>query len=89
MATSVKRAMIPLTDEVVAAMRAAAEAWPEAGGRQSALLRRLVIEGGGAAERVNEARRAARRTAIRDFPAAYPVRYPDEYVKGLREEWPG
>jgi hypothetical protein len=80
--------MIPMTEPVVAAMDAAARAWPETQGKQSALLRRLVVEGGGVAERTNDERRAARRAAINEFAAAYPVRYPDGYLDGLHGEWP-
>jgi hypothetical protein len=80
--------MITLNDEVNDAMEAAAEAWPETGGRQASVLRRLLVEGGAVARRVREERAEARRAVLAEFADRFPAKYPPGYLDGLREEWP-
>ena len=79
--------MITETDDVAAALDAAATRWPEIGSRRELLLRlveegRQVIEG----ERVEEAER--RRAAIERTSGALTGAYEPGYLEQLRDEWP-
>jgi hypothetical protein len=79
--------MITETDDLAAALDAAAIRWPEIGSRRELLLRlveegRQVIEG----ERAGEAER--RRAAIERTSGALTGAYEPGYLEQLRDEWP-
>lgn len=86
MATTRPRHTITETDEVAAALDAAAEHWPEES--RARLLRRLVDEG----HRSLAARRTAgieeRRAALRRTAGSMTGVYRKDELERLREDWP-
>ncbi|MGX6447298.1 hypothetical protein ACVU7I_04430 [Patulibacter sp. S7RM1-6] len=86
MATTRPRHTITETDEIAAALDAAAERWP--GAPRAELLRRLVVEGRRSVEADRTARREQRLQAIRRSSGMLRGVYrPDELAR-LREDWP-
>jgi hypothetical protein len=86
MPTSRARHFVTETDDLAAALDAAATRWPDLSRAQ--LLVRLALEGQRAAERAGDERRRRRLAALRDHSGALTGAYPDDYLERLREEWP-
>jgi hypothetical protein len=80
--------MITETDEVAAALRAAAVRWPEARERPTRLLAALIREGHRTIESDREHVVADRRAAIRETKGALSGSYPPGYLEQLRRDWP-
>lgn len=88
MPTTRRRHAITETDEIAAALDAAARRWPDLADDRAALLRRLVVEGGADAASAVEERIAERLAALeRSAGAATGMYAPDERER-LRAEWP-
>jgi hypothetical protein len=87
MPTTRPRLTITETDDVAAALDAAAKRWPDVKSRRELLLR-LVEQG----HEVIENRRAdavvRRREAIRRTSGALTGAYEADYLDGLRDDWP-
>jgi hypothetical protein len=87
MPTTRPRLTITETDDVAAALDAAAERWPDVKSRRELLLR-LVEQG----HEVIENRRAdavvRRREAIRRTSGALTGAYEADYLDRLRDDWP-
>jgi hypothetical protein len=79
--------MITETDEVAAALDAAAERWPEVRSRRELLLR-LVERGRGVIERDRAEEVERRRAAIRHTSGALTGVYEPDYLERLRDDWP-
>ncbi len=76
------------TDDLSAALRLAAQRWPQDARRPSRLLRRLV---GAGAEAIEPRQRRAgerRRAAIERHHGQFTGLYPPGYLEKLRGEWP-
>lgn len=86
MPTTKPRHQITETDELAAALRAAANRWP--GLSRSQLVVRLALEGHRAAQQAEDERRERRLTAIRSSNGKYPGAFPDDHLSALRVEWP-
>jgi len=87
MPTTRPRHTITETDEIATALDAAAKRWPEE--RPGQLLRRLIEQGSHALEAGDAAGVSARREAVERTAGVLSGSYPDDYLKRLREEWPG
>jgi hypothetical protein len=87
MPTTRPRLMITETDEVAAALDAAAERWPEIGSRRELLLR-LVEQGRSVIERDRADEVERRRDAIRRTSGAVTGAYEPGYLERLRDDWP-
>ncbi|MGQ0777370.1 MAG: hypothetical protein ACT4NY_23645 [Pseudonocardiales bacterium] len=74
------------TDDLAAALDAAALRWPELSRPQ--LLVRLALEGDRAAQQVSEQRRRRRLVAVRRHSGILTGAYGPDYLRKLREEWP-
>lgn len=86
MATTRRRHTITETDDVAAALDAAAEQWPQ--DSRAELLRRLVGEGRRALAAERTAQVEERRAAIRRSSGMlHDVYRPDE-LERLRDDWP-
>jgi hypothetical protein len=85
MPTTRPRLMITETDEVAAALDAAAQRWPDVASRRELLLR-LVDQGRRVIEQDDEAER--RRAAVRRFSGTLTGVYEPGYLERLRDEWP-
>ena len=79
--------MITETDEVSAALDAAAERWPEVRSRRELLLR-LVEQGRSVIERDRAAEIERRRAAVRQTSGALTGVYDADYLERLRDDWP-
>jgi hypothetical protein len=76
------------TDDLRAALRLAAQRWPQDADRPSRLLRRLV---GAGAQAIAPGQRRAhehRRAAIERHHGKFTGLYPPSYLQNLRGEWP-
>jgi hypothetical protein len=87
MPTTRPRLTITETDEVAAAIDAAAARWPEVQSRRELLLR-LVEEGREAIHRDRDAEIARRREAIRRTSGALTGAYEPGEPRRLRGDWP-
>jgi hypothetical protein len=82
-----RRLTLTVTDDVAAALDAAANRWPEVRANRELLLL-LVDEGRVAIEGEREAATARRREAIRRTSGALTGAFEPGYVERLRDEWP-
>jgi len=80
--------MITETDEVAAALDAAAARWPEEAGSRAQLAIRLLLDGERAIEIDEDEQLAARRKAVAEMAGRFTDAYPDGYLEDLRAEWP-
>ena len=88
MPTTRPRHTLTETDELAAALDAAARRWPEDAGSRSRLLLRLVEAGERAISDERERRRARRRAAVERTHGQFRGVYGPGYLDGLRDEWP-
>jgi hypothetical protein len=88
MPTTRPRHVVTETDEVAAALDAAARRWPEDAGSRSRLLVRLVKQAH--RQLADESQRAveARRSALVANTGVLSGCFPDGYLAELRAEWP-
>lgn len=86
MSTARPRHVLTESDELAAALDAAALRWPALSRGQ--LLVRLAMEGHRAAEGERAERRARRLSALRTHSGALTGSYPPHHLRELREEWP-
>ena len=87
MPTTRPRLTITETDELAAALDAAAARWPEVHSRRELLLR-LVEEGREVIDRDRNEETARRRAAIRRTSGALTGAYEPGELKRLRDDWP-
>jgi hypothetical protein len=87
MPTARPRLTITETDDVAAALDAAAARWPEVRSRRELLLR-LVEQGREAIDRERDDATARRREAIRRTSGALTGAYERGYLERLRGDWP-
>jgi hypothetical protein len=87
MPTNRPRLMITETDDVSAALDAAAGRWPEVRSRRELLLK-LVEQGRGVIERDGAEELDRRRAAIRETSGALTGTYEQDYLERLRDDWP-
>lgn len=76
------------TDELAAALDAAARQWPEDAASRSKLLLRLVEAGQHAIAEDDERERARRRAVVERTHGQFRGVYGPGYLKRLRDEWP-
>lgn len=88
MATTRPRHTLTETDELSAALKLAAQRWPQDAGRPSRLLLRLVKAGESAIEPEQRRARDRRRRAIARHHGQFTGIYPRDYLEKLRGEWP-
>lgn len=86
MPTTRPRHFVTETDDLAAALDAAAARWP--GLRRSQLLVRLALEGHQAAHEAGDERRRRRLAALRRHSGLLAGEYGPGYLDQLREEWP-
>jgi hypothetical protein len=87
MPTTRPRLTITETDDVAAALDAAAARWPEVRSRRELLLR-LLEQGREVIDRDREDAAARRRAAIRRTSGALTGAYEPGYLDRLRDDWP-
>jgi hypothetical protein len=87
MPTTRPRLTITETDELAAALDAAAARWPEVHSRRELLLR-LVEEGREVIDRDRDEETARRRAAIRRTSGALTGAYEPGELERLRDDWP-
>jgi hypothetical protein len=87
MPTSRPRLTITETDEVAAALDAAAARWPEVNSRRELLLR-LVEQGRGVIEHDRLEQVDRRRQAITQTSGALTGAFEPGYLERLRDDWP-
>jgi hypothetical protein len=87
MPTTRPRLTITETDDVAAALDAAAARWPEVRSRRELLLR-LVEQGRDVIDRDRDEATARRREAIRRTSGALTGAYEPGYLDRLRDDWP-
>jgi hypothetical protein len=85
--TTRPRITINETDDVAAALDAAAARWPDVRSRRELLLR-LVEQGRRAIERERDAAAQSSRDAIRHTSGALTGVYEPDYLERLRDDWP-
>ena len=86
MPTTRPRHFVTETDELAAALDAAARRWPDLSRPQ--LLVRLALEGNHAAYQAGEERRQRRLAAIRQHAGVLTGAYGPDYLPMLRGDWP-
>lgn len=86
MPTSRPRHLVTETDALARALDAAAQRWPELS--RPRLLARLAVEGHRAMEAASEQRRRTRMEAVDRHAGTATGNYGDNYLEGLRAEWP-
>lgn len=86
--TTKPRHTLTETDELAAALDAAARRWPEDAGSRPRLLLRLVEAGERAISQEREQERTRRRAAVEHTAGALTGVYPPGYLERLRDEWP-
>ena len=87
MPTTRPRLTITETDDVAAALDAAADRWPEVRSRRELLLR-LVEQGREVIDRDRDGAIEHRREAIRRTSGALTGAYEPGYLERLRDDWP-
>ncbi len=85
MPTTRRRHFVTETDDLAAALDAAAERWPDLSRTQ--LLLRLALEGHQAAQREDDDRRRRRLAAVRQHSGILTGAYGSDYLHRLREDW--
>ncbi len=88
MPTTRSRHLITETDEIAAALDQAAKKWPEDAENRATLVRRLVLQGQQALALEGAHRSDVRRDALKRFSGSLTGSYGEDYLKGLREDWP-
>jgi hypothetical protein len=88
MPTTRPRHTLTETDELAAALDAAARHWPEDAASRSRLLLRLVEAGQRAIAEDHERAQARRRAAVERTHGQFRGLYGPGYLKRLRDEWP-
>jgi hypothetical protein len=88
MPTARPRHSVTETDEVAAALRDAAQRWPEDRDSAGRLLLRLVREGHHAICRQHETELAERRAGVESTAGVLTGVYPENYLADLRDDWP-
>lgn len=88
MPTTRPRHTLTETDELAAALNAAARRWPEDAGSRSRLLLRLVEAGERAIGDERERQRTRRRAAVERTHGQFRGLYGPGYLERLRDEWP-
>lgn len=78
--------MVTETDELAAALDAAAARYP--GLTRAQLLTRLALEGQRLAKSAQEDRRRRRLDALREHSGALTGAYGEDYLERVRQEWP-
>ncbi|MDQ3359639.1 MAG: hypothetical protein M3520_12615 [Actinomycetota bacterium] len=86
MPTTRPRHFVTETDELSAALDAAAHRWPDLSRPQ--LLVRLALEGHHAAGQAHDERRARRLAAVKMHSGVLTGAYGPDYRQQLREDWP-
>lgn len=86
MPTTRPRHFVTETDDLRAALDAAARRWPDLSRPQ--LLVRLALDGDRATQQAHQERRQRRLAAIRRHSGALTGAYGPGYLDKLREEWP-
>ena len=89
MPTTRPRHVVTETDEVARALDDAANRWPAEAGNRRRLLLRLVEEGHQAVTRHQRELVAQRRNAIERVSGSLTGVYGPDYLKELRQDWPG
>jgi hypothetical protein len=87
MPTSRPRLTVTETDDVAAALDAAADRWPDVRSRRELLLR-LVAQGREVIESERTDAAARRRDAIRHTSGVLTGAYEADYLARLRDDWP-
>jgi hypothetical protein len=87
MPTTRPRLTITETDDVAAALDAAATRWPDVHSRRELLLR-LVQQGREVIDHEHDEASARRRDAVRQTSGALTGTYESGYLERLREDWP-
>lgn len=87
MPTTRPRLTITETDDVAAALDAAAARWPDVRSRRELLLR-LVAQGRAVIDGAREEDATRRREAIRRTSGALTGAYEPGYLERLRDDWP-
>ena len=88
MPTARARHMITETDEIAAAIDAAAVRWPESAGERAELLRRLIGSGLADMQAQEVRRRELKREAILEAAGSMTGLWPEGWLRELRNEWP-
>ncbi|MGH3447460.1 MAG: hypothetical protein ACRDP4_07540 [Nocardioidaceae bacterium] len=86
MPTTRPRHFVTETDDLAAALDAAATRWPDLSRGQ--LLVQLALEGHRAAQRAHDEHGSRRLAAVREHSGALTGAYGPDYLQRLREEWP-
>jgi hypothetical protein len=84
--TTRPRHFVTETDDLAAALDAAAGRWP--GLSRSQLLVRLALEGHHTAQQAQDERRRRRVAAVRQHSGILTGAYGPDYLDKLRAEWP-
>jgi hypothetical protein len=88
MPTARARHMITETDEIAAALDAAALRWPDLADERAELLRKLIHSGLTDLNAQEERRIALKREAIRAAAGSMTGLWPEGWLEELRSEWP-
>lgn len=86
MPTTRARHFVTETNDLAAALDAAARRWP--GLTRPQLLVRLALEGDRAARQADEERRRRRLAVVRQYTGMLTGAYGPDYLRKVREEWP-
>lgn len=86
MPTTRSRHFVTETDDLAAALDAAAQRWP--GVSRPQLLVRLALEGHRTAQQAQEERRRRRLAAVRRHSGVLTGAYGPDYLHKLHQEWP-
>lgn len=86
MPTTRTRHFVTETDDLAAALDAAATRWPDLSRPQ--LLVRLALEGHRAAQWQRDERRRRRLAAVQEHSGVLSGAYGPDYLRRTREEWP-
>jgi hypothetical protein len=86
--TKRRRHAITETDDIKSALAAAQRRWPDLVGKPSALLRRLIIEGGQALQHEDNRASDRRMKDIEATRGALAGVYGPNYLSELRGDWP-